>query len=106
MFTSKFRVTLSMLILCSFLISACGGNGNTTNEAGSSGQTAQARTSPRLKPRPYDKKGGYDSWSDRVSRRSTANCSRCIFTYLIVARREAGRRDSDGSRERPYPRPD
>ena len=51
MFTSKFRVTLSMLILCSFLISACGGNGNTTNEAGSSGQTAQARTSPRLKPR-------------------------------------------------------
>ncbi|OIB02976.1 ABC transporter substrate-binding protein [Paenibacillus sp. LC231] len=47
MFTSKFRVTLSMLILCSFLISACGGNGNTTNEAGSSGETAAGADKPQ-----------------------------------------------------------
>ena len=36
-----------MLILCSFLISACGGNGNTTNEAGSSGQTAAGADKPQ-----------------------------------------------------------
>jgi len=40
MFKHKFRVTLSMLILSSFLISACGGNGSTTNSAGTSGDTA------------------------------------------------------------------
>ncbi|KOR89729.1 ABC transporter substrate-binding protein [Paenibacillus solani] len=48
MFASKFRITLSMLILCSFLISACGGNGNTTNNAGSSGETAAGTDMPQV----------------------------------------------------------
>ncbi|KOP67928.1 ABC transporter substrate-binding protein [Bacillus sp. FJAT-18019] len=47
MFTYKFRVTLSMLILCAFLISACGGNGNTTNSAGTSGETAAGTDKPQ-----------------------------------------------------------
>lgn len=47
MFTSKFRVTLSILILCTFLISACGGNGNNPNNSRSSGETAAGADKPQ-----------------------------------------------------------
>jgi len=47
MFLSKFRVIFTMLILCSFLISACGGKSNTTGSAGTAGETAASADKPQ-----------------------------------------------------------
>jgi len=57
MFKSKLRVMLTMLVLCSIFISACGANGNTANHAGSSGKTAtRTDTSKTEAPAPTTKK--------------------------------------------------
>lgn len=49
MLTSKYRVILTMLILCSFLISACGGKGNPTGNAGTTGEIAASGDKPQTK---------------------------------------------------------
>lgn len=47
MFKSKLRVMLTILVLCSIFISACGANGNTANQAGSAGETATGKDTPK-----------------------------------------------------------
>ncbi|MGG4102494.1 ABC transporter substrate-binding protein [Paenibacillus lautus] len=47
MFKSKLRIMLSTLVLCSIVISACSGNGNTVNNGGSAGETAAGTDKPQ-----------------------------------------------------------